>query len=181
MKNLKKIPIIGFTVPAISEPVLIKDVLPVQSIGYHDYAFRALGDYAPATQGGSVNCHEVTEPMMHYDRIVSEAAGIDFSGKCAQARHALMIGNELTWALPQVIHIMNQHIANPKLGLLSQEPTEDGECALNFFPVHCCGRELVCIATIQFDLDRKKFGLFCHELTNPGEVYPGSRIFVRVS
>ena len=178
--SLKKIRIKGLNIPAVVEPVLIEHVLLGDAVGYRDHTFKTLGHYAPATRGGGVNCHELISPMMHYDYIVGEASGVQFAGKSTQAKHALLISSELTWALPQVKHILDQHVADPSLGLLSQEVVSDGEYALNLFPVHCCGRVIVCMATIQFDPKSQKFDLFNHEFTNPDEVQPGSRVFLRI-
>ena len=163
--------------PGVPEPVAIRYCLPPGTQDIHDHKFKSLGSFVPVTEGGHVVCHELVKHMWDqpsYKHFIEEALGQSLSG-CAQTQNMTLIDNlQVTWALPQVMHMHANHHAE----LFNQQRIGD-EYPLNLFPVHCENRVIICMATIQYNQTTKIFDVFNHEFTNPKEIPLGSRLFLR--
>ena len=176
--RLKRLPTATW-IAHVAEPVcLARCLLRAQYVEHNPHAFGSLGEFAPATEGGIISCHELQEAQSNYHELVEGVLGHPVGGS-AQEKHRRLIDDlQVTWALPQAVEIIRKQHEDPELDLLNTEHCGD-ELPYNILPVHCSERVIICMVAVQYDPHRKKFPLKCHEYTNPDEIPRGSRILLR--
>ena len=171
---LKKIHV-KYRVPRVAQPVLITQALKHPHLGYIDPDIKKIGVHARVSGQSPIICFELDQQM---DRFVdSLALALERQIDPALTRHHIgLIDGSRTFAIVQVVNILNAHVKDRRRNLLS-EAVSNGQGIPNVFPVHCAEGARVFQVTLQFDPRARKFDLFLFNLSNPDIVSIGTRVY----